>query len=67
MENKEKKGTESNEVTKPKKQATSITYTLTALRGNIDKLWELKLIEKEDYEKLIEIRKKAIVKYTENL
>lgn len=46
-----------------KKQAPSKSYTLKSFGENNRKLLELKLITKEDFEKLEEIKGKAVQTY----
>lgn len=46
-----------------KKQAVSKSYTLKALKKNVEKLVECGLLEKEDGIKMLEYREKALKKW----
>ncbi len=46
-----------------KKQKVSKSYTLKAVKGNIDKIKEMKLITEEERKIMDEIRKKAIERW----
>lgn len=46
-----------------KKQATSISYTMKATANNMKKLKELKLVTDEEFEKLKEIHKSAMMRW----
>lgn len=50
-----------NEIAKPKKeQKVSVSYTLKAMKNNIDKLIENKIITAEDGKTMTAIHKKAV-------
>lgn len=54
-----------NEKVEKKKQTISVSYTLKAINHNIEKLNETKVINRDEYEIMKKIHKKAVQKYIE--
>ncbi len=65
---KEVKGKEDGEALEPtkKKQAVSISYTLKALKNNIQKLRKADMIDEIDEMEMIKIYSRAVSKYIED-